>query len=460
MNAQAAHKPAGDAGDTPLETLASRLIAHQEDGRPFVLLLGSALAPAAGVPGLPETARRVFHDIYQRDPAVASLYLSPQMIAELQEQPTPAGDSSEQAWEAALQGLLDGLSSLARFSMLQRYLSRDVPVPRFYQDLARLLRDGYFNPVLTTNLDTLLEEALQGIGLQRGLDYQVQTPGSGRDANYQPESAPIQIFRLHADLALAEDVGAAWDKQPGLIGAAQPGEMLLVSYDFDLPPLNRALGAAPHTLWIVHPQAGEPPALEAPGGERRLHRISGPTAEPERFFGFLNTLLKVQLQQEGQYAPGAEERWPDPAELESFYLQDQLHRSRNVLAGLEQERALKGAASGELRQQINYQQQQIELLKDQLRPLSEQAEQVAELLGEIASQARRGGADHNSYLYLNYQARAVRREMEKPEVNQHVIATALEATQSLIDRLPADTVAEDQRQQLELLLDAPWEAVE
>lgn len=462
MDAQPADRPEGLPADVPadipLEDLAARLAAAQEDGQPFVLLLGGRLAEAAGVPPLAQTARRIFADIYQRDPDVAGLYLTAEMLAGLQDA-EPAGPPAEpDAWGSALQGLLGGMSALARFSMLQRYLSRGVPVPRFYQDLARLLRDGYFNPVLTANLDTLLEEALNGVGLQRGLDYQVTVPGAPPPA----EEAPIRISRLAGGPAEppGQTLLTSLQVRHGLAGEAYPADLLLVGYDFDQPTLDAALRAYPGRLWVAHPAAGEHPALIELAHQRELQLFSGPTAEPQRFFGFLNTLLKVHGEQAGQDETGTAPAWPDAEQLETTYLRDQLRRSRNVLAGLEQQRALQGAASDELRQQIDYQQQQIELLADQLRPLAEHGEVVAQLLAEIASQAKKGGADHNSYLYLNYQARAVRRELEEGQANEGVIATAVEATRTLVERLPEGTVAAEQRQQLQALAATPWEGTD
>lgn len=160
-----------------IERLARRIKDQAEDGLPFVLLLGDEVRAAAGVPTLAETARLALRDLYQREPQAAAQYLTPAELADL------AGGEAENHLPAehvleAFFALLASMSSLARFSLVQRYHSQ-VPVPRFYQDIARLVRDSYFQHLLVSSVDTLLEEALSGIGLQRGLDFQVELLGNG-----------------------------------------------------------------------------------------------------------------------------------------------------------------------------------------------------------------------------------------------------------------------------------------
>src|SRR4029453_15130469 len=50
------------------------------------------------------------------------------------------------------------LSSLERYSLLQT-LFRRIPVPAFYRGVARLVKAGYARHVLTTNVDSLFEQA-------------------------------------------------------------------------------------------------------------------------------------------------------------------------------------------------------------------------------------------------------------------------------------------------------------
>ena len=64
------------------------------------------------------------------------------------------------------------LSSLERYSLLQT-IYRRIPVPAFYQELARLVKAGYVRHVLTTNIDSLFEQALESLGLVRDIDFDV-----------------------------------------------------------------------------------------------------------------------------------------------------------------------------------------------------------------------------------------------------------------------------------------------
>ncbi len=61
------------------------------------------------------------------------------------------------------------MTHLERFRVLEPFYRR-VPVPLFYRDLAALAA-GFVTHVLTTNVDTLLEQALGAVGLTVGRDY-------------------------------------------------------------------------------------------------------------------------------------------------------------------------------------------------------------------------------------------------------------------------------------------------
>jgi uncharacterized coiled-coil protein SlyX len=433
-----------------IERLARRIKDQAEDGLPFVLLLGDDVRAAAGIPDLAETARQALRDLYQREPDAAAQYLTPAELTDLAKgeavDPLP-GTRLQEAFFA----FLASMSSLARFSLIQRYYSQ-VPVPRFYQDIARLVRDGYFQHLLVSSVDTLLEEALSGIGLQRGLDFQVALLGNGarQELSSVPAGeqagepaqveAPVVVYRLHGDLSLASprlapsELQAALTSRHTLTGRPEPGELLAVGYPFDMPDLNRALIDFGETAWLVQPQidpAGIPSELLA---AYTLNIIDGPAAHPQLFFGLLNTLLELLAAGE---LPGATpvEALLSGEDLEWQYLQDQLRRSRSVLATLEQQRAYQDQAPAALQNQIEYQQQQIYALENHLRSLETGSQQPVGLIRSVARAAETGGADHNAVLYLRYQAEAVRRELQKETPNQDVIAAALEAALSLAERL-------------------------
>ena len=46
-------------------------------------------------------------------------------------------------------------------------------MPAFYQDFARIIKAGYVRQILTTNIDSLIEQALESQGLARDVDFEV-----------------------------------------------------------------------------------------------------------------------------------------------------------------------------------------------------------------------------------------------------------------------------------------------
>lgn len=415
-----------------MESLVEALHEQKSIGAPFTLVLGTHLGKAAGVPSLSKIASSIFTDLYSRDPQAAKYYLPKQVLDNLSEEGTI---QDEALLKEALFKLLESLSTLARYSLLQSHYSQ-IPVPRFYQDLARMIRDGYFQIIVTNNPDNLLEEAMNGFGLRRSLDYQMIISGIDQPADHAQIEFPVAIFRVLTELAV---IYPEYNLQKTIkaIQADSPGGMLICGYDFQHAELNQMIQNFLGDIWFADPDT-QSLSIEP---INRSNIINGPIAEPNRFFGFLNLLLDQKKEVVSSETAKIEQTAPD--DLESVYLQEQLRRSKNVLAQLEQEQMIRGEANGELRTQILYQQEQIFDIENRLREFQANDQQVAEILTEVAQQAKNAGVDHNTYLYLNYQARAVRRELEKEIPNQAVINTTVNATISLLERLPPDSVSRE-----------------
>lgn len=88
-----------------------------------------------------------------------------------------------------------------RYDILSKYFEDMSPSPG-YEALARLIKEGYFRLILTTNFDFMLEEALTRIGLVPNRDYFVCIVGKEREdslvKNLEDESM-IRIVKLHGD---------------------------------------------------------------------------------------------------------------------------------------------------------------------------------------------------------------------------------------------------------------------
>ena len=143
-------------------------------GKFSILLLGSGFARGAGVPGVEDVARRLL------------------------DQEGGGGKLAE-----AFRTRLQKMSALERYSLL-RAIYRSQSIPATYRYVARIIRDCQFSHLLTCSIDLLLEEALKGVGLQVGDDYQVIDPLISSVTVIHPPSESrrlLPLVRVHDALA-------------------------------------------------------------------------------------------------------------------------------------------------------------------------------------------------------------------------------------------------------------------
>jgi hypothetical protein len=465
-----------------VQTLAGELLDRREFSSQPVLLLGAGCARAAGVPSLENVAFQVFASYFQ-DPALVEKYLSPSYWLELQKQPEDQRDYAP-LLQAFFQ-FMASLSGMARYNVLKPFYDR-IPVPRFYRDLAQLLIGRYFTHVLTTSFDSLLEGALNELGLTAQRDYDVISLGAdpsrrlGSRSAYDTE-AVLTLVKLHGDLAQLkvalspEEIEQALRAQQAMVKGELSQDMVVVGYDFESEPVSRWLRWTPGTLWWVSEEqpSGEPiAALEE---KRPIRYIEGSSARPEEFFGVLLTVLKSMAPRwteedwsdwgsgleswdgapmssaEGPISKGLvstppsslSTTLPGPDDLELRYVQQQLQSSRSVLSSLEQQATTKMGPDVSLKVQIDYQQQQIAQLEARLRELAYGGSYVVDLMRRITNSVRRAGGDSGAVSFLTKQTNTVKKEYERAEPNQDVVSAAIGATVYLAGRLGPDAVDQE-----------------
>jgi len=434
---------------TEVQDLAARIAERHEPAGapPFILVLGAGCAQAAGVSTPAEIARRTFDELYQRDPSLAAEWL-----------PDRERASDEQVL-LAFRDYMGSMSSARRYAMLQRFFA-SVPVPLFYQDLAVLLKAGYFKGVLTTNIDTLLEQALNGAGLRRGRGYEVATVGSsqgprGPAASHTDDT--ILIVKLHGDLGQSqvyvttEEIEATLKPQQYLLKGELTRDVVVVGYQFESEPLNQWLSqTAGREIWWVSPDDPDPARIGPIDATQRVIRIHGPSAQPDAVFGHLDLMLlrlpavesmTRPLEQYGDslevgsYASGSTgiAAWSDD-DVAAEYIRGQLRRCREVLYSLESA-VTPGDVNPQLRAQIEYQRRQIAELEDRLRALKVFRPRVVELVEQFAEAAERADLDSDTLGYLRSQVKAIKNEYARDAPNQHVMSAAIGATVVLAERL-------------------------
>lgn len=431
-----------------LDDLARRIRSRCDDSAvPYVLFLGAGCAEAAGAPSA---------DVVARD-----------LLKTFGYDTTPA--AKDEPPEEVLSRVAAHTSKLSRSQLarMMRSLYAKVPVPSFYQDLALMVRERFFPMIVTTNFDTLLELALESVGL-RNSDYMVTALGSriGSDRptrNLRPGSGPLtHIVKLHGDLAhdtahwttgqIEEAVASSrpWIK-PDLAG-----DLIMVGHLPGEGPVDSWLAHAPQReLWWISADDGPPPAA-ADAWSNDVHVLTGDLGRPQIFFQqlALRLLRAPEASEAGAAADdsarhlnvGLESmRQMGAATGESDSLVDTLQReilrSQSMLMSLSQE-GLPGARSPETQAQIQYQKKRLSALEDRLRLLPDVKPRVLELVDRILTSIR--GVDSSTIAssglagvaaYVERETDTLKRELGTDTPNQPIVSASLGATLTIADRL-------------------------
>lgn len=424
--------------------LAEEMIERRADDErgPFLLFLGKGCAHAAKVPDTVDIARQVLRD---------SSLPTEKYVKGLDRR------FRKQVLQAFYDYVAD-LSGRERYDLLQRFYAKTA-VPLFYQDLVRLIEAGYFLHILTTNIDTLLEQALNGAGLWPKKDYELISLGARKlpppDLVPDTDRPRPTIVKLHGDIAqrqaaiTPDEITEALQRHSRFLQRKLSGDMVMVSYEFESEPVTRWLASAygklwsePPTLWWVDEKR---PPVERVGGleeGRRIEYVEGEVAKPEGFFGRL--LYELQQHEYRAVSKGRARdlMGDDEASVDAEYLRGQIQRSQRVLYALEQQ-AVPGDKDEQLKSQIEYQRGMITKLEDQLRGLGENRDRLLKLMNQVRDSAQRANVDPTTMDFLNTQIKMVTDEYHRSRPNQDVVSASASAIVVLAERLGPKAIDQD-----------------
>jgi hypothetical protein len=436
---------------------------------PYTLFLGAGCSVAAGAPSMSSLAAKVFELVGNDD-----LYSS--FIP-------PATETSEELLKYFYK-LINHMSAGQVHRLLLSFFS-NIPVPTFYQQLAVLIKSGYFTKILTTNFDTLLEQACNGAGLQLGYDYEVITLSADETADLDWGSRSTydgkkmaQIIKLHGDLnqeQLAIDPGRLEklvQSHHGDVKSELKGDVIMVGYESESRPINESLRKTSYSrreLWW----AGMPPPPDIHDWASDVVILSDEVSSPEVFLNqlYLRLLRLPALnrlnQTEQYYSVLNEESTPENVEilknfdsqekgltfnvqdvfssvassedLQAENLRSSIRQAQSVLYSLEQS-APPGDIPINIQNQINYQKAQIISLEDQLRGLPSSRIKIKNLLQQIIDKVKNNNASDDSNFrdtlsYLNSQRKTVNKECNKKSSNQELISAAITGIILVVERL-------------------------
>jgi len=385
----------------------------------------------------------------------------------------------EDASPAILQEFRDRfreLSGLERYSLLQT-IYRRIPVPPFYLDLARLVKAGYVRHVLTTNTDSLFEQALESIGLVRDVGFEVILLGTvtsreALDKLDAPASTPL-IFKLHGDITQGE-FGVTPDEIDYAVNAAKrfirnelQGDLTIVGYEGESQPVNDWLARSPGDVWWVCTQLTD--GVTLPTNAKWLQ------LSPVDFFGALAARLltlrapvaapsaarhrarsaALESAVDGPLESAVAFSAPPPEPSEYQLLHQEIERLRSEARSLEQPASDSGTAL-QRQEQAAQRRRRIRELEDQLRALPAARDQILQLLDRVQQSVAEAEhpADESVPLdpatreYFAGQMQTLREQYKSGQPNPHVVSAALGAALVLAERLGPSVIDPQDAQEL------------
>jgi hypothetical protein len=199
---------------------------------------------------------------------------------------------------------IDPFTAAERYRLLARYLQRrqpSAPTPG-YQALATLCADGYFNLILTTNLDPLLDDALAAAQLWRK-DYLLVVNGIIRrdrlDLLLGSNSPRVKVLKLHGDLFhrymawTPTEMDTWFDEIANSLNAPLHGhDLLVVGHSLRDDRIRKLVLDAGGVIWYTNPNA-VPDSLS---NSDRVRAVIGADAPFEKLFPRLASSLGLGAQ--------------------------------------------------------------------------------------------------------------------------------------------------------------------
>jgi predicted NACHT family NTPase len=187
-----------------IKALAGNMVSRKrEDVSPYILLLGAGASISSGCSGMVQIVDEVLQsrDTTQFEVWEREIESATSVEAEYGELKKEKIGQKKRDRFFEIWGRLDGES---QYAILRQHLWEGKSPSNGYDDLAYLIKNGYFKMVLSTNLDNLLEKALRNKGWEAPDDFVVVVNGKDRpeEVREQLESSrpPFKFVKLHGTL--------------------------------------------------------------------------------------------------------------------------------------------------------------------------------------------------------------------------------------------------------------------
>jgi hypothetical protein len=204
---------------------------------------------------------------------------------------------------------IDTLDAAERYRYLSEFLQtrRPADVSPGYQALASLCAQTYFDLVLTTNMDPLLDDALAAARLWRR-DYMLIVNGVIRHDRLKlllsGQSPRVKIVKLHGDLfqrfmawTEAEMDTFLTEVSPQLKPAVYGRDFLIVGYSLRDVRVRELVESAGGSVWFTHHKK-VPDHLKGMAKNKTFRAVVAPECAFEKFFPSLAQALQLDVPQE------------------------------------------------------------------------------------------------------------------------------------------------------------------
>jgi hypothetical protein len=428
-------KGAEGGPDPAVAALAHEILdLRMERGRLPTLVLGDDFACIAGTPPphvIARTVLRRFRTRYDR------------RRDEYYEAPIPRDDD---AVVEAFLALLREMPAADRGTLALR-VTGSLPVPQFAEEMALLVRDRCFSTIVTTSFDSLVERALDGVGMAPERDYEIVDL---LDRPADIGAAPVTIVKAYAGhLERSDAMADALDAECVVVGPGSGHRSLI-----------HGLANPGGQLWWVSQAPLQPHEERAYSGARDFHHVGGPAGDPDRFFAELSlwllqmpSLVVQRAYDEGAVLRPARETElratsareslaslagssystePETKDFERLLLESRIDRCRDALRRLE--RRGGGVVGDEaLDAQLGYQREQLALLEEHLYALADSHAELLHILGQVRASAA-PGLDPATSEYFDSLIARVGDELKRPEPNDAIVGASVGAAAVLADR--------------------------
>jgi hypothetical protein len=256
--------------------LAQFVSDKKKSGRKFVLMLGAGASLSSGV----KLTKTIMEDLVTKNPQ------------------EPAGASVEDAFDK----LWREANPERRDDMLSPYLK--CKPSSGYGLLAELIRDGFFDIVITFNFDNLLEDALNAIGFS---DYKTiirgETNPDALPRLIESKEPRVKILKMHGSLRSSdyflfsrEEMAKYPDNLETLFDELTRSDIIICGYAFSDNCVIRAFNVAKDSgaIYYVNP-AGAPDSIKSFLVVRRSQDrvINGDLGKFDQFFESLHRQLST-----------------------------------------------------------------------------------------------------------------------------------------------------------------------